>query len=240
MATVNEIAPDVFRISTYIPQAGLQFNQFLVKDEEPLLFHTGLKMLFQPIRDAVAKIISPTQLRWIAFSHFEADECGSLNDWLQLAPSAVAICSIVGATVSVGDFAIRPPRSLKHKEILNTGKYRFRFLQTPHVPHAWDAGLMFEEVNGTLFCSDLFHQNGDVEPTTSSSVVERMKQMFLDYQKGPLAYYMPYTTYTEKTLQELADLSPKACATMHGSTFLGDGRRAIMDMAAMMKQTIGK
>ena len=99
---------------------------------------------------------------------------------------------------------------------------------------------MFEEVNGTLLCSDLFHQNGDVEPTTSSSVVERMKQMFLDYQKGPLAYYMPYTKHTDKTLQELADLSPKACATMHGSTFLGDGRRAIMDMAAMMKRTIGK
>ncbi len=239
MATINEIAPDVFRISTYNPQAGLQFNQFLVKDQEPLLFHTGLKMLFQPIRDAVAKIISPTQLRWIAFSHFEADECGSLNDWLQLAPSAVAACSIVGANVSVADFAIRPPQSLKHKEILNTGKYRFRFLQTPHVPHAWDAGLMFEEVNSTLLCSDLFHQNGDVEPTTSSSVVDRMREMFLEYQKGPLANYMPYTKYTDKTLQELADLSPKVCATMHGSTFLGDGRRAIMDMAAMMKRTIG-
>lgn len=239
MATINEIAPDVFRISTYIPQAGLQFNQFLVKDQEPLLFHTGLKMLFQPIRDAVAKIISPTQLRWIAFSHFEADECGSLNDWLQLAPSAVAVCSIVGANVSVADFAIRPPRSLKHKEILNTGKYRFRFLQTPHVPHAWDAGLMFEEVNSTLLCSDLFHQNGDVEATTSSSVVDRMREMFLEYQKGPLANYMPYTKYTDKTLQELADLSPKVCAAMHGSTFLGDGRSAIMDMAAMMKRTIG-
>ena len=240
MATVSEIAPDVFRISTYIPQAGLQFNQFLVRDQEPLLFHTGLKALFQPIRDEVAKIISPAQLKWIAFSHFEADECGSLNDWLQLAPSAVALCSIVGANVSVNDFAIRPPRSLKHKEMLTTGKYRFRFLQTPHVPHAWDAGLMFEEVNGTLFCSDLFHQNGDVESTSSSSVVERMRQMFLDYQKGPLGYYMPYTKYTDKTLQELADLSPKACATMHGSTFLGDGRKAIMDMAKMMKATIGK
>jgi flavorubredoxin len=239
MAKVTEIATDVFRISTYIPQAGLQFNQFLVKDQEPLLFHTGLKGLFQPIRDEVAKLIPLSELKWIAFSHFEADECGSLNDWLQVSPSATALCSIVGANVSVNDFAIRPPRSLKHKEILNTGKYRFRFFQTPQVPHAWDAGLMFEEVNGTLFCSDLFHQNGDVEPTSNSSVIERMRQMFLDYQKGPLAYYMQYTKHTDKTLRSLADLSPKACATMHGSTYLGDGKSAILEMAKMMERTIG-
>ncbi len=240
MALVNEIAPDVFRISTYIPNANLQFNQFLIRDDQPLLFHTGLRALFPSIRDAVASILAPSELKWIAFSHLEADECGSLNEWLALAPSSTAVCSIVGAQVSIGDMAIRPPQALKHNEILPTGKHRLRFLQTPQVPHGWDAALMFEEANGTLFCSDLLHQNGDVEPVSTASVVERMRQMFLQYEKSPFAQYMPYTRHTEKTLRELAELQPQACAAMHGSTFVGNGQKEILAMAAMMKETIGE
>ncbi len=127
---------------------------------------------------------------------------------------------------------------MKHNEVLTTGKYRFRFLQTPHVPHAWDAGHFFEEINRTLLCSDLFHQNGDVEPTTTEDVIERARQTLVKYQTGPLAYYMPYTLQTEGILQRLADLKPERLATMHGSTFVGDGQRALRDLAKMIKETL--
>lgn len=240
MASVTEIAPDVYRISTYVPQVNLQFNQFLVRDEEPLLFHTGLKAMFPLVRDAVATVVPPERIRWIGFSHFEADECGSLNEWLHLAPSAQPVCSLVGALVSVNDFAIRPAKPLADGEIVRTGRYRFRYLRTPHVPHCWEAGLMFEERHGTLLCSDLFHQNGDVEPITESDVVERAREVLVDYETGPFAKYMPYTPYTDRILQELAGLKPKTLATMHGSTFVGDGGRAICDLARMMRETIGE
>ncbi|HKY44597.1 MAG TPA: hypothetical protein VJM50_16020, partial [Pyrinomonadaceae bacterium] len=164
MPVVTEIAPDVYRICTYVPQIDLQFNQFLIKDEEPLLFHTGMKALFPVVREAVGTVIDPSTLRWISFSHFEADECGSLNEWLQIAPRAEPVCSMVGALVSVNDFAIRPAKGMNDGEVFNTGQYRFRFVQTPHVPHCWEAGQLFEETKGTLLCSDLFHQGGDVEP----------------------------------------------------------------------------
>ena len=117
-----------------------------------------MKALFPAVRDAVASVIDPSQIRWIGFSHFEADECGSLNEWLQMAPAAQPVCSLVGAMVSVNDFALRPARGMTTGEVISTGKYRFRFLQTPHVPHCWEAGLLFEEVGGTLLSSDLFHQ----------------------------------------------------------------------------------
>ena len=160
MTTIDEVAPDVFRISTYVPEANLQFGQFLVRDKEPLLFETGMKGLFPAVRDAVAKVIDPTTVRWVAFSHFESDECGSLNEWLTLAPRAQAACSLVGAVVSVDDFALRPARALADGEEFTTGKRNFRFLHTPHVPHCWEAGVLFEETEGTLFCTDLLQQNG--------------------------------------------------------------------------------
>jgi flavorubredoxin len=141
--TIDEVAPDVFRISTYVPEADLQFGQFLVRDKEPLLFETGMKGLFPAVREAVAKLIDPTTVRWVAFSHFEADECGSLNEWLALAPRAQAACSLVGAIVSVDDFAMRPARQLTDGEEFTTGKRRYRFLHTPHVPHCWEAGMLF-------------------------------------------------------------------------------------------------
>ncbi len=236
---VTEIAPDVYQIVTYVPEADLQFNQFLVKDEEPLLFHTGMNALFPIVQEAVASLIDPATLRWISFSHFEADECGSLNQWLQLAPNAQAACSLVGAMVSVNDFAIRPARGMMTGEVINTGKYRFRFLHTPHVPHCWEAGMLFEETNGTLLCSDLFHQSGVVEPFTTSDVIERARKTLVDYQAGPLANYMPYTKNTDGILQSLAELKPRTIAPMHGSAYVGDGEHAIRDFAVMMQEVLG-
>src|SRR5436190_12385680 len=151
MTRVDEIAPDIFRISTYVPDFNLQFNQFLVKDDKPLLFETGMKQMFPLVREAVSRVIDPASLRYVSFSHFEPDECGSLNEWLALAPRAEAICSVVGAMVFVNDGAVRPARGLNHDEVIQTGKYRFRFKSTPHLPHGWDAGMLFEETTQTLF-----------------------------------------------------------------------------------------
>jgi flavorubredoxin len=240
MTQITEIAPDIYRISTFIPEGNLQFNQFLVRDEQPLLYHTGMKGLFPIVRDAVATLIDPSTIRWIGFSHFEADECGALTEWQTLGPEATAVCSFVGKIVSVDDVvARRPAQALADGEELCTGKYRFRMLLTPHVPHCWEASLLFEETQGTLFCSDLFHQNGDVEPSTSADVVGRFKQTLIEYQQGPLANYMPYTPYTESTLQRLAALKPRTLAAMHGSTFVGDGAKALTDVAQVIKEVLG-
>ena len=237
--SVTEIPADCYRISTYIPEIDLQFNQFLIKDEEPLLFHTGMRVLFPAVREAVATIIDPAKIRWISFSHFEADECGSLNEWLQIAPNAQPVCSMVGALVSVNDFAIRPAKGMTDGEVLNTGKRRFRFAQTPHVPHCWEAGLLFEETTGTLLCSDLFHQGGDVEPSTEADVIERARKTLIDYQAGPFANYMPYTKHTDGIMQGLAALKPRTIAPMHGSAYTGDGERAIRDLAIVMREVLG-
>jgi Uncharacterized flavoproteins len=239
MTTVNEIAPDFYRISTYIPEAELQFNQFLIDDDEPVLFHTGMKVLFPLVREAVATVIDPSTIRWISFSHFEADECGSLNEWLQIAPNAKAACSVVGAMVSINDFAIRPAKEMNDGEVLNTGKYRFRYLSTPHVPHCWEAGLLFEETKGTLLSSDLFHQCGDVEASTESDVIERARKTLIDYQAGPLANYMPYTKHTDGIMQRLAELKPQTIAPMHGSTYVGDGEKALKDLATVLRDVLG-
>ena len=236
---VTEIAPDVYRISTYVPEIDLQFNQFLVKDDEPLLYHTGMKSLFPLVRDAVATVIDPSSIRWIGFSHFEADECGSLNEWLQTAPAAQPVCSMIGALVSVNDFAIRPARGMTDGEVLGTGKSQFRFVQTPHVPHCWEAGLLFEETNGTLLTSDLFHQVGDLEPLTESDVIGRARKTLEDYQAGPMANYMPYTKNTDGIMRKLADLKPRTIAPMHGSAYVGNGERAIRDLAIVMREILG-
>ena len=238
MTTVTEIAPDVFRISTFVPEANMQFNQFVIRDDEPVLFHTGMRALFPAVKEAVAKVIDPAAIRWIGFSHFEADECGSLNEWLETAPQATPICSLVGALVSVNDFAIRPARPMQHDEVLETGRFRFRFRQTPQVPHCWEAGLLFEETTKLLLSSDLLHQNGDVEPFTTSDVVGRARQTLVDYQAGPLANYMPYTKQTGEILRGLAALEPATIATMHGSTFEGDGKQALLDLAGVMKDVL--
>jgi flavorubredoxin len=235
---ITEIAPDVFRLSLFIPEANLQFNQFLVRDDEPLLFHTGMRAIFPLVREAVAKIIDPAEIRHIGFSHFEADECGSLNEWLEIAPNAEPVCSMVGALVSVNDFSSRPARGLNDGDNFTTGKYKFRFLHTPHLPHCWEAGLLFEETNRTLFSSDLFHQNGDVEPLTEQDIIGRVRETVVEYNASPLAGYMPYTRQTEANLQKLIELNPATIAAMHGSSYIGNGKQALQDFGAVMRELL--
>jgi flavorubredoxin len=183
-------------------------------------------------------VLDPASLRWISFSHYEADECGSLNEWLAVAPGAEPACSLVGALVSVNDFASRPARGMVQDEILTTGSHRFRFRQTPHVPHCWEAGMLFDETTGTLLCSDLFHQMGDNEPLHHGSVIDRAEQSLASFQAGPLANYMPYSTETERILHGLAELAPTTIAVMHGSSFSGDGRQALRDLNEMMQRLL--
>jgi len=240
MAVTTEIAPDVYRISIFAQWGNLQFNHFLVKDDDPLLFHTGLRGMHAEIRDAVAKIIPLVELRHIGFSHFESDECGALNEWLSVAPRADVICGQVGALVSVNDFIGREARALADGDTVATGKYRFRYCQTPHLPHGWDAGVLFEETQKTLLCSDLFHQTGDVEPLSTSDVVGRSHQAMKEYQAGILADYVPYTPLTSKNLKKLAALKPKTLAIMHGSSFSGDCARALDDLDVAFRDVFGR
>jgi flavorubredoxin len=237
---VTEIAQGTFRISTFHPDYGIQFNQFLIKDDEPFLMHTGFKRMFPATLEGVASILDPSTVRWLGFSHFESDECGALNEWLKVAPRAQAVCSFVSAMVNVTDFADRAPRALAEGEVLQTGRHRLRFLSTPHVPHAWDAGLFFDEVEKTLLCSDLFFQPGDPEAVTESDVVSRARDAIRASLTGPMPKDMPYTPYTESTLQRLAALEPRTLAVMHGSSFRGDGRTAILALAGIITKLLSK
>lgn len=240
MTNVTEIAPDVYRISTYAADIKLQFNHFLVKDKEPLLYHTGMKGIYPVVRDAVARIIDPATIRWIGFSHFEADESGSLNEWLQAAPLAQPLCTVVGALVNVSDFAIRAPRWIPEEDVLDTGKYRFRLYATHHLPHSWDAGMLFEETNRTLFASDLFLHGGDAEPLVDTDIVERARKAMIDFQSTQLLNTSLYNPTTGRLMARLAALQPKTLAIMHGSSFAGDGGNAIRDLASVMKEVLGK
>jgi flavorubredoxin len=240
MARIDEIAPDLFRISSYVPQIDLQFNHFLVRDEEPLLFHTGMRRMFPEVRDAVARIIDPASLRWISWSHFEVDECGALNEWLATAPKAQAVCSQVGAMVNIEDFASRPPRGMAKDEVIDTGRHRYRYVPTPHLPHGWDAGVLFEENDRILLCSDLFHQVGDVEPLTSGDVLDRWDRAIAAYQENPvLMDYVPLTPATRRRLDDLAALKPRVLAAMHGSSFVGDAAGALRAAGDMLERRLG-
>jgi len=240
MAQITEIAPDVYRICVLYKEIDLQFCHFLVNDDEPLLFHAGLRGMFRDVHDAVAKIMAPAKLRWISWSHFESDECGSLNDWLSVAPKAQPACSMLAALVNINDFSQRQARILTPEDTLNTGKYHFRYYPTPQLPHGWDAGVLFEETQRTLFCSDLFHQQGDVEPLTKSSVIERCRSTLSEYQRGPLANYVPYTPNTGAILDGLSALQPKTLAIMHGSSFTGNCAQEIRELAVVMKEQLDK
>ena len=240
MYKINEIAPDVYRISVFVPQINLQFNHFLVKDDEPLLYHTGLRQMFPILHEAVKTLIDPRLIRWIGFSHFEVDECGSINEWLQVAPNAQAVCSEVGALVNMSDFAVRPARAMKSGEVLTTGMRKYRFIQTPHLPHGWDAGVMFEETDKTLLCSDLLHQNGDLIALTDKDILETHKNSLLFYEAGPLMDYTPYNHKTKKLLYELAALQPRTLATMHGSSYFGNCSKVLMDLDEVMKGVWGE
>jgi flavorubredoxin len=239
MFNVAEIAEDVYRISVYVPEIKLQFNHFLVRDEEPLLFHAGLRAMFPQVREAVAQLIDPATIRHVGFSHFESDECGALNQWLEIAPRAGPVCGLVGALVSVNDFAIRPARTLTREDSFNTGKHRFRFLPTPHVPHGWDAGVMFEETKKILFCSDLFHQWGERESLSTESIIDRCRDALMEAEAGPFAGYVPYTHHTGRVLEELAVRQPRTLAVMHGSSFSGDCARALRELATVMAEVLG-
>ncbi len=239
MALITEIASGVHRISILYREINLQFNHFLVVDDEPLLYHTGMRRMFPEVLEAVRRVIDPAALRWIGFGHFEVDECGSLNDWLKVAPAAQAVTGVVGSIVNLTDFADRPPRALAADETFSTGKFRFRYRPTPHLPHGWDAGVLFEETQRVLFCSDLFTHNGDVEPLTESDVLGRTRQSLIDFQAGPLMDYMPYTQKTRPLLEGLAALNPRTLAIMHGSSFTGDCAKAIIGLDTVMKETLG-
>ena len=240
MTTIDEIAPDLFRLSIYVPNFDMQFNHFLVRDEEPLLFHAGFKGMFPALREAVATLIDPAKLRHIAWSHFESDEIGALNHWLELAPQAQPVCTLVGKLVSVDDFSIRPARGMTADDVLTTGKYRYRFYRSPHLPHGWDAGVLFEETRKTLFCSDLFHHFGNVAPVTSSDLIGPSRKAMQQMQQGPLADYIPYTRQTEGVLRSLADLKPETLAVMHGSSYIGQGDRLLTELAGVIKDEFAK
>ncbi len=238
-ARVDEIAKDTYRVSTFHPDFGIQFNQFLVVDDEPFLMHTGFKGSFDTTLAGVRSVMDPARLRWIGFSHFEADECGALNQWLAVAPNSQAVCSTVGALVSVNDFADRAPRALGDDEVFVTGRHRLRFLATPQVPHGWDAGLFFDDSERTLFCSDLFFQPGDPDPLSTTDIVAAAREAIRAGLDGPMAKDMPYTPYTASTFARLAALAPRTLATMHGSSFRGDGARAIVELSAAVDELLG-
>lgn len=226
--SVDEIASGIYRLSTFIadvPPTGLAFNQFLIAGDEPLLFHTGMRALFPLVRGAVAKVVPPEKLRWISFGHYEADESGAMNEWLALAPHAEVAHGMTACAVSLNDQAARPPRALAHNEVLDLGGKRVRYLDTPHVPHGWEAGLLYEETTGTLLCGDLFTQYGTAPARTESDIV------------GPaisgedIAGYSALNPAMGATLRKLAELKPRTLAPMHGPAFTGDGATALMALA---------
>ena len=240
MTVIDEIAPDLFRLCIYVPEFDMQFNHFLVRDEEPLLFHTGLRSMFPLLRDAVAKLIDPATLRHIGWSHFESDECGALNHWLEIAPNAEPVCTMVGKLVTVDDFSNRPARGMTPGDVFSTGKYRYRFYPSPHIPHGWDAGVLFEETRKTLFCSDLFHHFGDTAAVTTNDLIDPTGHAMQRLQQGPLAGYMPYTRQTEGVLRSLAALAPETLAVMHGSSYVGACNRLLTDLAGVIREHFDK
>jgi flavorubredoxin len=222
---IDEIASGVYRLSIFVPDvappAGFTYNHFLIAGDEPLLFHCGKRKMFPLVSAAVARIMPVERLRWLAFGHFEADECGSMNEWLAAAPTAELTHGVVGCRVSVSDMADRPPRELSNGEVIDIGGKRLRYIDTPHVPHSWDAGVMFEETTRTLLCGDLFTQVGNGPPMTDGDIVGPSivtEDLFQYTSLGPT---------TGPTIRKLADLRPKVLAAMHGMSYSGDGAAAL-------------
>jgi flavorubredoxin len=233
--TVDEIADDMYRISTYVPEVspeGFTFNQFLVKADEPLLFHTGPRGMFPLVAEAVATVVPVEALRWITFGHVESDECGSMNMWLTAAPDSRVAHGALGCDVSLNDLCDRPPRALGEGEVIDLGGKRVRQISTPHVPHGWEAQLLFEETTGTLLCGDLFSQIGAGPAVTTDDVVEPALAAERLFHASSLA------PNTAGTLRQLGDLSPTTLAIMHGASFRGDGKAALYDLAAGYEKLI--
>ncbi len=223
----QEIAENVFRFSTFVPEVsphGFTFNQFLIRAEEPMLYHCGHRAMFPLIADALRRVIELASLRWISFGHVEADESGAMNQWLAAAPNARVVHGQVACNVSLNDLADRTPRALADDEVLDIGGKRLRFLYTPHVPHGWEAGAFFEETDQTLLCGDLFAHVGKAPPITQSDIVGpavAAEQMFRAMAMAP---------NTGAVLERLAGLQPRTLALMHGASFSGDCAGALRDL----------
>jgi flavorubredoxin len=231
---VHEIAEGIYRINTpvAIPGAGgFSFNQFLIVDDEPLLFHTGPRKLFPLVREAVASVMPVERLRYIGFSHVEADECGSLNEWLKLAPHSQPLCGAVAAMVSINDLADREARALADGELLSLGKHRLRWFDTPHLPHAWECGFGVEEFTSTLLCGDLFTQGGSDLPAITESDILGPSEDF----RHQLDYFS-HTTNANAMIEKLALAKPRTLACMHGSTWRGDGGALLRELAAALSE----
>ncbi len=230
--TVNEVADGIYRLSTWVPDvappAGFTFNQFLVDADEPLLFHAGHRQMFPLLAEAAARVRPVEDLRWITFGHVEADECGAMNSWLTAAPHAEVAHGVLGCQVSLNDMCVRPPRPLADGEVLDLGGKRVRHLDTPHVPHAWEARVLYEETTGTLLCGDLFTHVGDGPALTTDDIVEPAMDAEAMFRQTCLA------PDTAVQLTRLADLNPTTLALMHGSSFTGDGAGALRELAAQI------
>lgn len=225
---IDEVADGIFRISTpvQIPGGEFSFNQFLVVDEEPLLYHTGLRKLFPVVKEAVERVIPASSLRHLSFSHYEADECGALNEWLAVAPAAAPLCGTVAAMVSVDDVADRPARALTDGEPLTLGRHTVEWLDAPHLPHAWECGHLFERSTGTLFCGDLFTQPGDGLPPVTEGDILGPSETF----RAQMDYFS-HTRDASALVEKLAAKEPSTLACMHGSTWKGDGAALLRELA---------
>lgn len=235
---IDEIADGIYRISTAIPPeampGGFTFNQFLIVDDEPLLYHTGLHKLFPVVRAAIERVMPVARLRHVAFSHYEADECGALNEFLALAPRAAPLCGSIAKMVSVDDVALRPARSLADGEELVLGRHRVRWLDTPHLPHAWECGHLFEASTRTLFCGDLFTQGGhEHEPVTEQDILgpsEAARSVF---------DYFARTPQLTAQLAALARTEPTTLACMHGASWRGDGAELLTELGRVLTGPAG-
>jgi flavorubredoxin len=230
---VHEVADGIYRINTPValPDGpGFSFNQYLIVDDEPLLFHTGPRRMFQLVREAVANVLPVAAIRYVGFSHVESDECGSLNEWLAAAPQAVPLCGMVAAMVSIEDLADRAPRVLGDGELLKLGSRRVRWFDTPHLPHAWECGFLNEESTKTLLCGDLFTQGGADLPALTESDILGPSEAFRHQMD-----YFSHSRHYRPMLERLAATGPATLACMHGSAWRGDGAgllRALADALA--------
>jgi flavorubredoxin len=226
---IDEIAAGLFRFSTFVPHiappAGFTFNQFLVMGEQPLLFHLGHRKMFPMVAAAVSRVLPLEKLRWLSFGHVEADECGAMNEWLGAAPNAEVVHGMIGTNVSINDLADRPARAMADGEVLDIGGRLLRFIDTPHVPHGWEAGVFFEETTNTLLCGDLFTHPGKGPAVTEADVIG--PAMDAEAMFG----FSSLNPATGATLRKLATLEPTTMALMHGSSFIGDGGTALRQLA---------
>jgi flavorubredoxin len=222
---IDEIADSIFRLSTFLAEPNIMMNQYVVRAEQPLLFHTGQRALFPLVSDAVAKIVPLDQLRWITFGHVEADECGAMNQFLAAAPDATVAHGALACMVQVDDLADRAPHPFGADDVLDLGGKRVRNIDTPHIPHGWDAHVLYEETTRTLFCGDLFTRFGEDAPTTTNDIVEAALQA--EEFGGPTAL----TPSTAPTIRRLAELDVDTLALMHGPAFQGDCTKTLLELA---------